>query len=47
MLACLGCSAELSQESMPNHVKFTCRAGDVLAFDTACWHTAMPNTNGA
>ena len=33
------------QEAMANHVKFTGSAGDVLLFDTACWHTGMPNTS--
>ena len=35
--------AELPQECMANHIKFT---GDVLLFDTACYHTAMPNVGG-
>lgn len=38
--------AELPQESMPNHVKFTAKAGDALLFDHGTWHTAMPNTSG-
>lgn len=37
--------APLPQECMPNHVKFTGNAGDALLFDTACWHTAMPNVS--
>ena len=32
---------------MPNHVKFTAKAGDALLFDHGCWHTAMPNTSDA
>lgn len=31
--------ANLPQELMANHVKFTGKVGDVLLFDTACWHT--------
>ena len=38
--------AELPQASMPNHVRFTAKAGDALLFDHGCWHTAMPNTSG-
>ena len=35
--------AELPQEAMANHIKFTGKPGDILLFDTACWHTSMPN----
>ena len=38
--------AELPQECMANHIKFTGSPGDVLLFDTACYHTAMPNVGG-
>ena len=37
--------AELPQEAMANHIKFTGKPGDILLFDTACWHTGMPNTS--
>eukprot|EP01048_Picozoa_sp_COSAG05_P009090 COSAG05_NODE_724_length_7726_cov_2.123771_3_plen_599_part_00 len=37
--------AELPQSTMPNHVRFTSRAGDALLFDHGTWHTAMPNTS--
>ena len=39
--------AALPQEAMPNHYKFAARAGTALLFDTACWHTAMPNLPGS
>ena len=39
-------SLTLPQERMANHVRFTGKAGDVLLFDTACYHTAMPNRHG-
>jgi hypothetical protein len=38
--------AEMPQAAMPNCVSFTGKAGTALLFDTACWHTAMPNTSG-
>ena len=31
--------AELPQAAMPNHVRFTARAGDALLFDHGTWHT--------
>ena len=38
--------ATMPQERMANHVRFTGRPGDMLLFDTACYHTAMPNRHG-
>lgn len=38
--------ADLPQEAMPNHVKCYGRAGTAYIFDSACWHTPMPNTSG-
>ena len=39
--------AATEQAKMPNHYKFAAPAGTALLFDTACWHTAMPNLPGS
>lgn len=39
--------AATEQDKMRNHYKFAAPAGTALLFDTACWHTAMPNLPGS
>jgi ectoine hydroxylase-related dioxygenase (phytanoyl-CoA dioxygenase family) len=36
---------ELPHSAMPNHVPYVVNAGDAVIFDTAIWHTALPNAS--